>query len=297
MPITETLDRLFIPYERNVPLKNHTTFRIGGPADLFITPRSVEELGAALMLCRAAGEEPFLLGNGSNLLISDAGLRRPVILLGEALSRIRREGNRLYAEAGALLIKVCREALSSGLSGMEWAYGIPGSLGGGVYMNAGAYGGELKDIVAAVTYFDEKGELRTASGEELAFGYRKSLFEGKNCCIVAAELALAPGDPEEIRARMEDFMGRRREKQPLDLPSAGSTFKRPLGNYASGLIDQCGLKGLRVGDAAVSEKHAGFVVNLGSATAEDVKVLIDEVRKTVVGETGYLLECEIKMIE
>ncbi len=297
MPLTETLDRLFIPYERNVPLKNHTTFRIGGPADLFITPRSVEELGAALMLCRAAGEEPFLLGNGSNLLVSDAGLRRPVILLGEAMSRIRREGNRLYAEAGALLIKVCREALSAGLSGMEWAYGIPGSLGGGVYMNAGAYGGELKDVVAAVTYYDEKGELRTACGEELAFGYRKSLFEEKNYCIVAAELALTPGDPEEIRAQMEDFMGRRREKQPLDLPSAGSTFKRPLGNYASALIDQCGLKGLRVGDAAVSEKHAGFVVNLGSATAEDVKTLIEEVRQTVVGETGYLLECEIKMIE
>lgn len=296
MPLTEGLMELGLPFCENEPMKGHTTFQIGGPA-LVITPRSVGELGAALAACRAAGEEPFVMGRGSNILVSDVGIHRPVILLGEDFSTVTRRGNDLICQAGALLTKVCRRALEEHLGGLEWAYGIPGTVGGGVYMNAGAYGGEMKNIVTEVTYIDDNGRLKTARGAELDFGYRHSRFEGKNDCIVEAVLHLSPCLPEEIKAAMEDYMGRRRDKQPLEFPSAGSTFKRPEGNYASALIDQCGLKGFSVGGAAVSEKHAGFVINRGGATAADVLALVAAVQKKVKAETGYQLDCEIKMIE
>lgn len=296
MPLSDTLCELGIPFSENEPMKNHTTFQIGGPAAWLISPRDYRELEAALAACRTEGKEPFLMGRGSDLLVKDEGIAGPVILLSDDFSAIHRRGNSLICQAGASLIKVCRFAAEEHLGGMEWAYGIPGSLGGGIFMNAGAYGGELKDIVTAVTYIDENGRMQTAVGEELDFGYRHSMFEGRACCIVEAELCLSPCPPEEINKKMTDYMGRRKAKQPLEYPSGGSTFKRPEGSYASALIDQCGLKGLTVGGAAVSEKHAGFVINKGGATAADVLALVAKVQETVKDKTGYQLECEIKVI-
>ena len=296
MTLLQQLSGAGIPLLPQEPMSRRTTFGIGGPA-LLLRPQIREQLQTAVALCRGAGQPPFILGRGSNLLVSDAGIARPVIQLGEGLSAVVRQGDTLRCGAGAALISVCLQAARAGLSGLEWAYGIPGSLGGGVYMNAGAYGGELKDVVAEVTYLDENGDFCTASGEALQFGYRRSVFQQRECCIVEAVLALAPGRESEIRAAMEDYMNRRREKQPLEYGSAGSTFKRPAGNYASALVDQCGLKGLAVGGAEVSQKHAGFIINRGGATAAEVLQLIAEVQRTVREKTGYELECEVKYVE
>ena len=296
MTLLQQLSGAGIPLLPQEPMSRRTTFGIGGPA-LLIRPQNREQLQAAVAICRGVGQPPFILGRGSNLLVSDAGIARPVIQLGEGLSTVVRQGDTLRCGAGAALISVCLQAARAGLSGLEWAYGIPGSLGGGVYMNAGAYGGELKDVVAEVTYLDENGDFCTASGEALQFGYRHSVFQQRECCIVEAVLALVPGRESEIRAAMEDYMNRRREKQPLEYGSAGSTFKRPAGNYASALVDQCGLKGLAVGGAEVSQKHAGFIINRGGATAAEVLQLIAEVQRTVREKTGYELECEVKYVE
>ena len=297
MNLIEQLQKAGIPLAEQEPMTRRTTFGIGGPA-LLLRPRSRAELQAAMTLCREAGEEPFILGRGSNLLVSDSGISRPVIQLDGDFTAITREGNTLRCGAGASLIAVCRAAAENSLSGIEWGYGIPGSLGGGVYMNAGAYGGEMKDILTEVTFLDEAGEYRTLPAAELSLSYRHSIFEDRpGTVIVGAVLTLTPGDPAAIRAAMEDYMSRRREKQPLEYGSAGSTFKRPVGNYASALVDQCGLKGLSVGGAEVSQKHAGFIVNRGGATAADVRELIAEVQRIVREKTGYTLECEIKYIE
>lgn len=297
MNLIEQLQKAGIPLAEQEPMTRRTTFGIGGPA-LLLRPRSRAELQAAMTLCREAGEEPFILGRGSNLLVSDSGISRPVIQLDGDFTAITREGNTLRCGAGASLIAVCRAAAENSLSGIEWGYGIPGSLGGGVYMNAGAYGGEMKDILTEVTFLDEAGEYRTLPADELSLSYRHSIFEDRSgTVIVGAVLTLTPGDPAAIRAAMEDYMSRRREKQPLEYGSAGSTFKRPVGNYASALVDQCGLKGLSVGGAEVSRKHAGFIVNRGGATAADVRELIAEVQRIVREKTGYTLECEIKYIE
>ena len=296
MTLLQQLSGAGIPLLPQEPMSRRTTFGIGGPA-LLLRPQNREQLQTAVALCRGAGQPPFILGRGSNLLVSDAGIARPVIQLGEGLSAVVRQGDTLRCGAGAALISVCLQAARAGLSGLEWAYGIPGSLGGGVYMNAGAYGGEMKDVVAEVTYLDENGDFCTASGEALQFGYRHSVFQQRECCIVEAVLALAPGRESEIRAAMEDYMNRRREKQPLEYGSAGSTFKRPAGNYASALVDRCGLKGLAVGGAEVSQKHAGFIINRGGATAAEVLQLIAEVQRTVREKTGYELECEVKYVE
>lgn len=297
MNLIEQLQKAGIPLAEQEPMTRRTTFGIGGPA-LLLRPRSRAELQAAMTLCREAGEEPFILGRGSNLLVSDSGISRPVIQLDGDFTAITREGNTLRCGAGASLIAVCRAAAENSLSGIEWGYGIPGSLGGGVYMNAGAYGGEMKDILTEVTFLDEAGEYRTLPAAELSLSYRHSIFEERlGCVIVEAVLTLTPGDPAAIRAAMEDYMSRRREKQPLEYGSAGSTFKRPVGNYASALVDQCGLKGLSVGGAEVSRKHAGFIINRGGATAADVRELIAEVQRIVREKTGYTLECEIKYIE
>lgn len=296
MTLLQQLSGAGIPLLPQEPMSRRTTFGIGGPA-LLIRPQNREQLQTAVALCRGAGQPPFILGRGSNLLVSDAGIARPVIQLGEGLSTVVRQGGTLRCGAGAALISVCLQAARAGLSGLEWAYGIPGSLGGGVYMNAGAYGGELKDVVAEVTYLDENGDFCTASGDALQFGYRHSVFQQRECCIVEAVLALVPGRESEIRAAMEDYMNRRREKQPLEYGSAGSTFKRPAGNYASALVDRCGLKGLAVGGAEVSQKHAGFIINRGGATAAEVLQLIAEVQRTVREKTGYELECEVKYVE
>lgn len=297
MNLIEQLQKAGIPLAEQEPMTRRTTFGIGGPA-LLLRPRSRAELQAAMTLCREAGEEPFILGRGSNLLVSDSGISRPVIQLDGDFTAITREGNTLRCGAGASLIAVCRAAAENSLSGIEWGYGIPGSLGGGVYMNAGAYGGEMKDILTEVTFLDEAGEYRTLPAAELSLSYRHSIFEDRpGTVIVEAVLTLTPGDPAAIRAAMEDYMSRRREKQPLEYGSAGSTFKRPVGNYASALVDQCGLKGLSVGGAEVSRKHAGFIINRGGATAADVRELIAEVQRIVREKTGYTLECEIKFIE
>lgn len=297
MNLIEQLQKAGIPLAEQEPMTRRTTFGIGGPA-LLLRPRSRAELQAAMTLCREAGEEPFILGRGSNLLVSDSGISRPVIQLDGDFTAITREGNTLRCGAGASLIAVCRAAAENGLSGIEWGYGIPGSLGGGVYMNAGAYGGELRDVLTEVTFLDEAGEYRTLPADELSLSYRHSIFEDRpGTVIVEAVLTLIPGDPAAIRAAMEDYMSRRREKQPLEYGSAGSTFKRPVGNYASALVDQCGLKGLSVGGAEVSRKHAGFIINRGGATAADVRELIAEVQRIVREKTGYTLECEIKYIE
>jgi len=297
MNLIEQLQKAGIPLAEQEPMTRRTTFGIGGPA-LLLRPRSRAELQAAMTLCREAGEEPFILGRGSNLLVSDSGISRPVIQLDGDFTAITREGNTLRCGAGASLIAVCRAAAENSLSGIEWGYGIPGSLGGGVYMNAGAYGGEMKDILTEVTFLDEAGEYRTLPAAELSLSYRHSIFEERpGTVIVEAVLTLTPGDPAAIRAAMEDYMSRRREKQPLEYGSAGSTFKRPVGNYASALVDQCGLKGLSVGGAEVSRKHAGFIINRGGATAADVRELIAEVQRIVREKTGYTLECEIKYIE
>lgn len=297
MNLIEQLQKAGIPLAEQEPMTRRTTFGIGGPA-LLLRPRSRAELQAAMTLCREAGEEPFILGRGSNLLVSDSGISRPVIQLDGDFTAITREGNTLRCGAGASLIAVCRAAAENSLSGIEWGYGIPGSLGGGVYMNAGAYGGELRDVLTEVTFLDEAGEYRTLPAAELSLSYRHSIFEDRpGTVIVGAVLTLTPGDPAAIRAAMEDYMSRRREKQPLEYGSAGSTFKRPVGNYASALVDQCGLKGLSVGGAEVSRKHAGFIINRGDATAADVRELIAEVQRIVREKTGYTLECEIKYIE
>lgn len=297
MNLIEQLQKAGIPLAEQEPMTRRTTFGIGGPA-LLLRPRSRAELQAAMTLCREAGEEPFILGRGSNLLVSDSGISRPVIQLDGDFTAITREGNTLRCGAGASLIAVCRAAAENNLSGIEWGYGIPGSLGGGVYMNAGAYGGELRDVLTEVTFLDEAGEYRTLPAAELSLSYRHSIFEDRpGTVIVGAVLTLTPGDPAAIRAAMEDYMSRRREKQPLEYGSAGSTFKRPVGNYASALVDQCGLKGLSVGGAEVSRKHAGFIINRGGATAADVRELIAEVQRIVREKTGYTLECEIKYIE
>ncbi len=297
MNLIEQLQKAGIPLAEQEPMTRRTTFGIGGPA-LLLRPRSRAELQAAMTLCREAGEEPFILGRGSNLLVSDSGISRPVIQLDGDFTAITREGNTLRCGAGASLIAVCRAAAENSLSGIEWGYGIPGSLGGGVYMNAGAYGGELRDVLTEVTFLDEAGEYRTLPAAELSLSYRHSIFEERpGTVIVEAVLTLTPGDPAAIRAAMEDYMSRRREKQPLEYGSAGSTFKRPVGNYASALVDQCGLKGLSVGGAEVSRKHAGFIINRGGATAADVRELIAEVQRIVREKTGYTLECEIKFIE
>lgn len=261
------------------PMKKHTTFRIGGPADYYLCPHSTEELQKILQICRENKLEFFILGNGSNLLVSDKGYRGVVIQLWKNFSDIETEDNTITVKAGALLSKVAAEALEESLTGMEFASGIPGTMGGAVMMNAGAYGGEMKDIIREVTVLTREGELLTLSKEEMNFGYRTSVVKEKGYVVISAELQLRKGDREEIRKVMDELKERRVTKQPLDMPSAGSTFKRPEGYFAGKLIMDAGLRGFSVGGAQISEKHCGFVVNKGDATAADVLGLIGEVQK------------------
>ncbi len=293
--LTAALKQRGVPFLSNEPMCRHTTFRIGGPAPVFIRPDSEEQAAAALACCREAEIPYFVMGRGSNLLVRDDGPHLAVIQIGEGMSGVSlAEKNVIQAQSGISLTRLCRFAQEHALEGLEFAYGIPGFLGGGIYMNAGAYGGELKDVIQSVRWLDADGTLREASGEELGFDYRRSYFTGRDCCILSARIRLNPGDPSQILEKMEELMGRRRQKQPLEYGSAGSTFKRPQGAYASALIDQCGLKGLRVGDAQVSEKHAGFVINRGSATCAQVQELIRRVQAVVREKTGFELECEIR---
>lgn len=282
----------------NIPLAPHTTFHIGGPARLYAEPATVRQLADTLTLAKQAGVRVYLLGRGSNTLFADAGFDGLVLCYGaQDVAPDPAGPNRLVAQAGANLASVCKKAQQCGLSGLEFAYGIPGSVGGAVYMNAGAYGGEMKNAVCSVDYLDETGAVYTAQGEALEFGYRTSRFERRGGVILRACFDLTPAEPASIGAQMEDILNRRKEKQPLDKPSAGSTFKRPVGAYAAALIDQCGLKGYRVGGAAISEKHAGFVVNLGGATCADVLAVAEYAAAVVHQQTGFILEREIRVVE
>ena len=278
------------------PMKNHTTFRIGGPADYYLCPHSTEELQKILQICRENKIEFFILGNGSNLLVSDKGYRGAVIQLWKNFSDIVTEDDAIAVKAGALLSKVAAEALEAGLTGMEFASGIPGTMGGAVMMNAGAYGGEMKDIIKEVTVLTKEGEILTLSQEEMNFGYRTSVVKEKGYVVISVVLQLKKGDREEICKLMNDLKERRVTKQPLDMPSAGSTFKRPEGYFAGKLIMDAGLRGFSVGGAQISEKHCGFVVNKGEATAADVLGLIKEVQKRVQEKFGVALEPEVKFL-
>lgn len=294
-------ENAFVWRERE-PMAPHTTFRIGGPAALFVEITEREKLGRLLALLHSLGVAPVVVGRGSNLLVRDEGIDAPVLCLGEGFSEVsllpeQQEGRRLvYAQSGASLTRLCRFCQQQGLSGLEFAYGIPGTVGGAVAMNAGAYGGEMKDTIVWAEHFTPGGREERLAGVELALSYRHSFYTDHPAVILGACFALVPGDPQAILAAMEENMAKRRAKQPLELPSAGSTFKRPVGGYASALIDRCGLKGCTVGGAQVSEKHAGFVVNTGGATAKDVLDLVAVIRKTVQEQTGFVLECEIKLI-
>ncbi len=295
--LKERLDALGCACLCEEPMSRHTSFQIGGPAELFVSPSDREQTAAVLAACREQEIPFFLMGNGSNLLVADEGVRGAVIAFGAPMSRIVRQGDALLAQAGATLSQLCRFARQEGLSGLEFAWGIPGSGGGAVRMNAGAYGGEMVQVLTAVTYLDGAGEERTLPAAECALTYRHSLFsDHPDWLVLEAELGLQPGDAEAIQARMDELAAKRREKQPLEWPSAGSTFKRPEGRFAAALIEECGLKGTRVGGAQVSEKHAGFLVNRGGATADDVRRLIARVQETVLARTGVALEPEVKFL-
>lgn len=278
------------------PMARHTTFHIGGNADVFVLPSSIEALVHILALAKRFSVPVTILGNGSNVLVQDGGIRGTVISFGKPFSRIERKGTHIKAEAGAALGAVSLFAASHSLQGMEFAVGIPGSLGGAVYMNAGAYDGEMSQIVCAVTAVTPEGEIVRYDASELGFSYRHSIFQDNNAIICEIELVLQEGDVAGIQEKIADFTKRRMEKQPLDKPSAGSTFKRPPGLFAGTLIDKAGLKGLTIGGAQVSEKHAGFVVNIGNATAKDVLSVIEEVQARVKQEHGVVLIPEIRII-
>ena len=276
------------------PLKHRTTFRIGGPAPMAF-PRSAAELAEMYRFLLARGCRALILGAGSNVLAPDAGLSRLVLCTREMAGLSLTAPGRITAECGVLLSRLASFARDMGLTGLEFAHGIPGTVGGGIYMNAGAYGGELKDVAAATEALLPDGTLWRAEGTAQEFSYRDSAFQRRGAVILKTEFALEPGDPAAITAKMQELAQRRRASQPLDLPSAGSTFKRPQGGYAAALIDQAGLKGRGVGGAAVSEKHAGFVVNLGGATERDVLDTIALVRRAVLEQSGIALEPEVRL--
>ena len=283
---------------RDEPMKNHCSFRIGGPVTAMAFPKSREEAETLAQTLAGADIEPFVMGNGTNLLVSDRPLDMFVIKTCDGLSGIEElGGGRIFAESGATLARIAVFAKEHGLTGLEFAHGIPGSLGGAVSMNAGAYGGEMKDVVESTVFLDSDMELFEISGAEHEFQYRSSVFSDTDTVILGSTLRLSPGDPVEIGAKMKELMEKRRSSQPLDMPSAGSTFKRPVGGYAAALIDEAGLKGFGIGGARVSEKHAGFVVNGGGATFDDVIALMEHIRETVYKRSGIELEPEVKIID
>jgi len=280
------------------PLAGHTSFRIGGPVRGMVFPAGEEELIQAVQMLHAAGVRPLLIGNGSNLLASDGVIERIVIKTHDGVARLERLAeDAIYASAGVLLSRAAVFARDGGRSGLEFAHGIPGTLGGAVFMNAGAYGGEMAQVIRRVHYLDETLTRRTAAGPELAFSYRHSRFSETKELILGAELALTSGDAAEIGIRMAELAEKRRAGQPLEWPSGGSAFKRPKAGYAAALIDEAGLKGYAVGGAQVSEKHAGFVINRGGATCADVLAVMAHVRETVFARTGILLESEVELVE
>jgi len=288
-----------IPADRvkfNEPMALHTTFQIGGPADIMVIPSTVEEIINILRFCHQHHLPLFVFGLGSNILVRDKGIRGMVMKLGEGLRTVCIQGQQVYAEAGVRIADLCRMVAREGLSGLEFAEGIPGSLGGAVVMNAGAYDGEMKNVITSVTAVDLQGVRYDFDAEQLQMGYRSSIFQAGDYIVLSANLILKPADPEVIYATMADYAQRRRDKQPLDMPSAGSTFKRPSGYFVGPLLEQLGLKGFKIGGAQVSPKHAGFIVNTGNASAADVLNLIQYIQETARANLGIELHPEVKLV-
>ncbi len=278
------------------PMKDHTTFRVGGPARYLVEPKDANELVKVIKACCEAELPYTIVGNGSNLLVSDEGYDGVIIHLFKNMSQIWIQGNFMILEAGVLLSRAANVACREGLAGLEFASGIPGTVGGAMVMNAGAYGGEMKDVVSSVKVLASDGRVREYTNEEMGFGYRQSRITGECSIVLEVELKLHPGKTEEIRARMDELREQRVKKQPLEYASAGSTFKRPEGYFAGKLIQDAGMRGFRIGDAQVSEKHCGFVINRGNATASEIGEVIEEVRKRVYEHSGVLLQTEVRFL-
>lgn len=287
--------------QRNVPMSRYTTFHIGGNAAVMLTPSSDEQLESVLKKCFDEGIKPFILGNGSNMLICDEGLDTVVINMCRDNAQIRLEGEDvIVCDAGATMSRVCNFALENGLTGLEFAFGIPGSAGGAAYMNAGAYGGEMRDVVRSAKVLNKSGEIVEIFADEMELSYRHSAFQSGEDCILSVTMQLCRKNPDEIneiKARMDEVMQKRRDKQPLEYPSCGSTFKRPENGFAAAMIEECGLKGFSIGGAQVSAKHSGFVINKGGATLLDIKKLVSHIKQTVREYNGVELECEMLIIE
>mgnify|MGYP004655346439 CR=1 FL=1 len=294
--VTEQFRAISPQLIENESMSRHTTFKIGGGAEMYVSVGSAEELSKLIKLAKEKNIPITVIGNGSNILVSDKGIRGLVIEIGKNMAEYEVKGNIILAQAGILLKKVASIAASLSLSGLEEVSGVPGTLGGGIFMNAGAYGGEIKDVVKSVTYVDDNGDIHKIDGKDCDFGYRKSIFSDGGRYIVSAELELKPGKLDEINEKMADYTKRRREKQPLSYPSAGSTFKRPEGCFAGGLIEHAGLKGYKSGGAMISDLHAGFVINCGGATAKDVLDVINHAKETVLEKFGVELEPEVRIL-
>ncbi len=293
--IYEYIQKIVPPEDvmRNEPLKKHTTFRVGGEAEVLIKISQREQLLRLVPFFKKLEIDFFIIGNGSNVLVSDKGYQGVVLQIGERMDEVSVDGNRITVQAGALMSKTAAIAMDHNLAGMEFASGIPGTVGGGIMMNAGAYGGEMEQITESVLIMDEAGELMELNHDTMEFGYRTSVVKNRPYIVLEAVLGLQPGDAEEIRAKMKRFAAERREKQPLEYPSAGSTFKRPDGHYAGKLIMDAGMRGFRIGGACVSEKHCGFVINRGNATAADILEVIKEVQDRVYERFDVILEQEV----
>ena len=297
--MTELIDflkKIKCDYAVDEPMSKHTTFKIGGNAKVVAYPSNEEQISQIVKFTKENEIRLLTVGNGSNLLVADEGIDACVMILDDHFADIKLiDDETIFALSGTLLIKVCRFAYENGLSGLEFAYGIPGSCGGGAFMNAGAYGGEMKDVMFRCSHIDQNGDRGFLEGDDMRLGYRHSAYYDNGCIITGVYLKLKKADKAEIKSKMDDFMSRRREKQPLEYPSAGSTFKRPEGYFAGALIEECNLKGKRVGGAEVSEKHAGFVINKGNATCKDVLDLCELVSNTIKKEKGVSLEMEIRV--
>lgn len=284
--------------EAPADMSKYTSFKVGGPADLLVAPNSTDALSDLLKACKKDGVKPIVLGRGTNVLVPDEGLHSVIILMGEDFSKVEYCGNNMFrAQAGASLTKLCRFALEYGYTGLEFAYGIPGSIGGAIFMNAGAFGGEMKDVVMVVNHMNLDGEKGSFQGkDQLGFDYRHSNYMDSDLIVTSVLFYLEKGNPDAIKMKMDNILERRKSKQPLEYPSAGSTFKRPEGYFAGALIEECNLKGCQIGGAQVSEKHAGFVINKGDATCKDILDLIAHIQKTVLDEKGVQLQPEVRVL-
>lgn len=295
--LTEYLEQLGCTYSLQESMKEHITFKVGGPADVFLCPTTVEQAGVIIAFCKEHEIPLHYLGGGSNLIVHDFGIRGAVLSTGGLNELELLDGCRIRCGAGVKLSRLCNFALENSLTGLEFAWGIPGTAGGAVYMNAGAYDGCMKDVIESCRHLTPDGQIEELSADQLRLGYRTSIYQKNENLITEVTLQLTPGSKEEIRSTMDDLMNRRRSKQPLEYPSAGSTFKRPEGHFAGALIEQCGLKGATIGGAQVSEKHAGFIINAGGASSSDLLRLIEKVQHDVFDQTGVPLECEVRVMK